>query len=473
MKYLLHIMITLCLLLAGCGHNSEIDRQMDAAEGLMLSAPDSSLLILDSIHVGDLSGKEQKARYALLKSMALDKNYIDTTTFDVLQPAIDYYLDHGTPDEKLRTYYYEGRIHQNAGRNEKAMRSFLEGIDLGDEITDSLTLANLLVAQSSLFYSSYMMEDVYSNALKSADIYSALGKEDKSFGSLLTALHASVLLKNKQEADSIFSIVKLLATEHPEFSDDFLIGQSGYILRYGDLDSQRDLLMTHADDSTLSRDLQLDYAMGCLAINEPILSMSYYNSVDTVGMNINGLLKYLIIGAQVYKSNGDYKQAFEYIWNYQVQNDNKVLSTFDTKSRVIQEKHNQEKQTFERLHQRDSWIIVGLITIIFLLATFLTTAYKLRMSKNKRQNAELECERQTLLADNLKLRIGQLEDETETLQQLIKNQESSQSPALSSIIQERIEMLNGIIPQKYLTTRHILNPIRNGLKKKHPIGKGS
>ena len=79
----------------------------------MLSAPDSSLRIIDSISVADISDAKQTARYALLKSMALDKNYIDTTTFDVLQPAIDYYLDHGTPDEKLRTYFYQGRILQN------------------------------------------------------------------------------------------------------------------------------------------------------------------------------------------------------------------------------------------------------------------------------------------------------------------------------------------------------------------------
>ena len=33
--------------------------------------------------------------------MAIDKTYIDTTTFDVLQPAIDYYLENGTPEKNL------------------------------------------------------------------------------------------------------------------------------------------------------------------------------------------------------------------------------------------------------------------------------------------------------------------------------------------------------------------------------------
>ena len=46
--------------------------------------------------------------------MALDKNVIDRTEFGVLQPAVDYYADHGTATDQLRTYYYQGRIYVNA-----------------------------------------------------------------------------------------------------------------------------------------------------------------------------------------------------------------------------------------------------------------------------------------------------------------------------------------------------------------------
>ena len=90
--------------LVGCGVPSSVNGRMDVAEVLMESSPDSALAILDSVDVSAIGGKSDKARYALLKSMALDKNIMDTTTFDVLQPAIDYYLKDGTPDEKLRTY---------------------------------------------------------------------------------------------------------------------------------------------------------------------------------------------------------------------------------------------------------------------------------------------------------------------------------------------------------------------------------
>lgn len=125
-RNLVIVLISVITLVACERHNTAWE-QMDIAESLMNAKPDSILTVLESISPSDIIGKETSARYALLKSMALDKNCIDTTTFDVLQPAIDYYIEHGSPDEQLRTYYYQGRIYQNQGDNDLAMQSFMRG----------------------------------------------------------------------------------------------------------------------------------------------------------------------------------------------------------------------------------------------------------------------------------------------------------------------------------------------------------
>ena len=105
--------------------------------------------------------------------MALDKNSIDTTTFDILQPAIDYYIKHGTPDEQLRTYYYQGRIYQNQGDDDSAMCSFMNGSDLGENITDSLLLAHTLVAQGTLYFKQYKTDEFIHNNEEAARLYGA------------------------------------------------------------------------------------------------------------------------------------------------------------------------------------------------------------------------------------------------------------------------------------------------------------
>ena len=144
------VLFSVILSLSGCG-GSYVNARLDITESLMESRPDSALAILDSINPSGLNGKSRKARYALLRSMALDKNYVDTTTFDVLQPAIDYYLESGTPDEKLHTYYYQGRIYQNRNERDSALHSFMRGLDLAKDCKDSLTIARMLVVLGGLY----------------------------------------------------------------------------------------------------------------------------------------------------------------------------------------------------------------------------------------------------------------------------------------------------------------------------------
>lgn len=94
-------------LLAGvvaCSRTPQADvRLMDSAEAMMESAPDSALALMERVDSAAVRGRADRARYALLRSMALDRNYIDTTDLSILQPAIDYYPKHGTPDQRLKT----------------------------------------------------------------------------------------------------------------------------------------------------------------------------------------------------------------------------------------------------------------------------------------------------------------------------------------------------------------------------------
>lgn len=138
------------LLFASCA-DTAYKNSMDKAEAFMETKPDSAMLILDSIDQDKLHSDKDRARYALLKSMALDKNWVDKTSFEVLQPAIDYYLNKGTADEKLKTYYYQGRIFQNQGKRDKAFGTFARALDVSEDCRDSLLLIRTLMAQGCTY----------------------------------------------------------------------------------------------------------------------------------------------------------------------------------------------------------------------------------------------------------------------------------------------------------------------------------
>ena len=229
---------------------------MDRAESLMESAPDSAMTILDSISLGALSSQKDKARYALLKSMALDKNYIDTTTFGILQPAIDYYLKKGSPDEKLRTLYYQGRIFQNRGNDdEEAMRCYVKGIELSNSISDSLTLGRMYMAQKLLFDKQGMYAEYIQNSLKAYAVFRDLRNPEIMMTCLASAINGCLYLDNKEQADSLMKIATYFESKYGETNQSLLHSKIIYSLDYSlkentetFLDSIMDNIDTDWDD---------------------------------------------------------------------------------------------------------------------------------------------------------------------------------------------------------------------------------
>ena len=201
------VLFYVLLFISGCGGSSHVNDRLDAAESLMESRPDSALAILDIINATDLKGDGEKARYALLKSMALDKNYVDTTDFYVLQPAIDYYLKKGSPDEKLRTYYYQGRIYQNRNEGDSAILSFLRGMDIVSDCKDSLTIARNLVAQGIIYKKLYDFRGYSDNYLKAAHIYKSKKLSYLEFDCLLNGLSGMIILQDQVKSDSILTLL--------------------------------------------------------------------------------------------------------------------------------------------------------------------------------------------------------------------------------------------------------------------------
>lgn len=205
MRPIHNLLVLVLLFLVCCFSCSESHEQetLNRAEALIEAHPDSAMILLSSIDKQHLSGKRQKAQYALLLSMALDKNYIDTTTFDVLQPAIDYYFKHGSPDERLRTYYYQGRIFQNQGNKDNALSSFIKGIDISTNCKDSLCIARTFVAQGGLYNEFYDFESYTTCHLRAANIYKNLSLYWHEFDCLLNALNGAIALGNEARGDSI------------------------------------------------------------------------------------------------------------------------------------------------------------------------------------------------------------------------------------------------------------------------------
>lgn len=145
----LFIILSVVILAISCSDNS-VQSALDEAEAYISVSPEQSLHILDSLNEAGVHTGRNKAEYALLYSMALDKNYIDSTNDSLINIAVSWYEKHGSADEKLKAYYYQGRVYQNAGDNESAMLSFAMADKFAKQAEDKTTAGLLYLALSKI-----------------------------------------------------------------------------------------------------------------------------------------------------------------------------------------------------------------------------------------------------------------------------------------------------------------------------------
>lgn len=120
MRRLLVLVLCATAMLTSCV-DDQISEVLASAEKSMDDNPKSSLEALESLDSQTLKTCKQKAKYALLYSIALDKNYIDVTNDSIIAPAVKYYEYHGSKEEKFLCNYYQARIYENAGNYENAL----------------------------------------------------------------------------------------------------------------------------------------------------------------------------------------------------------------------------------------------------------------------------------------------------------------------------------------------------------------
>lgn len=193
--------LSLMTAIAGGCTNGESIRHLDLAESCMNSDPELALRTIDSIDTRFLLSRSRKARYALLKTMALDKNFIDTTDVNVILPAAEYYARHGSPDKKLESFMYLGRVYFNASQYDDAMTSFLIAAECVDEVDDHKLIGLLYSSISEVYFADYNFVKAteysecaienFSSAGDSVNVWYALGR--------LASLYSESLEGNKAD----------------------------------------------------------------------------------------------------------------------------------------------------------------------------------------------------------------------------------------------------------------------------------
>lgn len=464
------ILLSLAVLTIGsCDRHGTAWNEMDKAENLMDAKPDSALVVLENIPASSVKGKEAAARYALLKSIALDKNYIDTTNFDVLQPAIDYYIKNGKPDEKLRTYYYQGRIYQNQGDDDSAMRSFMNGSDLRHGVTDSLLLAHTLVAQGTLYFKQYKINDFVHYNMEAAKLYEAIGKDILAIKSYTNALDGYVMQNNKPAADSLMSICVPMVKKNPEGEAFLFPSLLSYTVNFCSSDEIKEVL-TEYQNMELTTDETMIFAEGYSKIGEYDKAMALISNINPAE-NTWDSLKYASIKIDILERQGKYKEAFTLYRDYSASLEHYQKKLLSHDLLFSDKKHQLEMKNLIEIQDRDRIIggtLCGIFALVILVGWLYYRGYR---SKTKRILAEKENKNLRLEQENLRLEIDQLENERDNLKELQKEQSELSKP-IKDVIKSRLDLLNGLLAKEITNNDRYAEPynkwidtVRNDKKK--------
>ena len=153
MKNILSILLLL-LAFTACSEKKAVTDVLNRAEAVMNEHPDSALNLLRSLTFDDFQKESNRARYALLHSQALDKNYIDVTSDSLISVALEYYKDKDDVRSKFLSYYYMGRVHANGERYLQATSCLMESEQLVEEVGDDY-LSGLLYSEMGRIYRLY------------------------------------------------------------------------------------------------------------------------------------------------------------------------------------------------------------------------------------------------------------------------------------------------------------------------------
>ena len=436
-QYIIVIILVLCL--ASCSHHSKHREILTQVETFVEENPDSALLVLQSIATDDLFGKEEKAKHALLLSMALDKNDVAETDFEILHPAIDYYKNNGSPTEQMLTLFYQGQIHRINSQYAQALTCFCEAMKIGEDSKHIHIMARVLDAQGDVYRVLTKWDETIKSKLCAADYFSKLNNTDSYVSSLLDVFYTYT-----QKGDSIS------AGRYHNKCNDYLKDVSSktlnkyycYYLNYLIATNKLNVI-GNAIQEYLSKVpannldyLSLAYAYMALGDINKVAETLSKNELPADKENI--LRQYAIVAAlNAHMQEG--RDMLESCKESFIERDSLIYSLYENDIQYMYQKNSAKlQQEREELKKYTKTIIIISSILALLITLYILKAVKKRLQNSRAKNIILE--REKTLYENM---YKEVLSERDSLNDMLTN--SSVREETMTIIRKRLEVLNAIV----------------------------
>ena len=412
----------------------EVIRQLDDVEAYLSEHPDSALSVLDSLSTTGIRGREANAKFALLYSIALDKSYIDATDDSLINIAVDWYRKHGTADERLKSYYYQGRVYQNSGDNEAAMGSFVRAeAASGNEKNETKGL--LYTAMSGIYIQifDFVKAELYNNRAK--ECYLLAGDTDKYAGTILFSSDLHYAQEESSEAIACLDSVKILLDSISTSRRNAYYIRSMRIKRdLGDRSGLSDELNQYLSSTGAENISWLDVADYHTYLGQYDKSESALQRYREFHLEYKDKPAYHIAAYTLNDSLGDYRSALDDYISYSLLSDSLSLAIAEQDTGFIQERYEKDLQMEKERNTRLLVTLVSVFSVILLSCIAYILRLRLRQSRREKESLAAEMSR-------YKENYSRLKQEQDELSEML----SSNPPAdrqCMRVLNDRLELLN-------------------------------
>lgn len=439
-------MLLFLLIIPGCKKENHILPLLQTAEQFLPTYADSASLLLDSISYPDGLDDEDFARWCMVSGKVTDETATGLLPLYQWKRAQEWFMRHGTAEERAQVALYLGRAYVEDGEYDKAMQVYADALELAKEhqaynvagyictyMADLYNIRNIASEclekrkEAGEFFKKARNYKSYAYALKElACEWTLIDSFSYAMPLLQKADSISQLIPNKDLAAAIANAYGLVYEAQGKYKD-----AEKYHLKAietGSEESYKDsvaLLQVHIKNNQLEKAHEI---IGSLVNNKNIcysINESYY---------------------LLYKTEGKYKEALHYKEICSDILDSLTIVQNETKVLEIEKKYNNAKirEENERLkiaQQRD--IILILITLsLFLLSAAGYIIYR------QRSKAKIYC--QQAIVDNMKIEFlhlsAELEEKKQFLQSVLVDKEKYTNKLMQEI--EDISLKYGFLQKQ-------------------------
>ena len=437
MKRFLFVLCSITLFVGCLSPNKETTAILDKAEQCIEHHPDSSLQMLNTLQLSSLSTHKGRARYALLKSMAMDKNYIDATSDSLTSIALAYYKKHGTPDDKLKAYYYNGRICRNNKDYEGAMANYLNAEKYVKDCKDYVSVGRLYNAKTVIYKEIFNL-DMAIKPTEMSGLYYLKGGDTVRYITSLNNMTAIYLTLNKYDSVGVcFSRIEDLEKYMTiRQKNSYYINLINYKIAKSDSTLSHiveEYVNCFTDKSKISWRVVADAYLKMGKAEMAYLALKNADGFNNA-QNSEGVYHYTAY--EVYRTLGDYRSALDHLEKYQSMSSSKDLNILRSDTKFLEERYYAQKKELEHKY----YIVILLMGVIMFMMLLVISVRYYRDLNNRRMLKLQEMEEQKNVLSN---QYEKALSEQRKLRSLLVKQSFNEN--LRRTVEERLEILNNFI----------------------------